>query len=216
MKIKAVIFDMDGVLIEAKDWHYEALNQALSLFGFEISRFEHLTVYDGLPTKTKLQRLTKEKGLPQHLHSFINKMKQNYTVNLIHNLCRPTFIHEYALSRLKKEGYKLALASNSIRKTIDLMMNKANLEDYFDLTLSNQDVTHPKPDPEIYTKAIEMLGFNPSECVVVEDNENGIRAAQGAGAHVLVVQDVTDVTYENIQAKIKSVESSNQKTGGQL
>ncbi|HCF3308648.1 TPA: HAD hydrolase-like protein, partial [Pseudomonas aeruginosa] len=53
--IKAVIFDMDGVLIEAKDWHYDALNKALNLFGYNISRHDHLTSYDGLPTSRKLE-----------------------------------------------------------------------------------------------------------------------------------------------------------------
>ena len=57
MEIKAIIFDMDGVLIEAKDWHYEALNRALSLFGMEISRYDHLVTYDGLPTTKKLEML---------------------------------------------------------------------------------------------------------------------------------------------------------------
>jgi len=61
-KIKAVIFDMDGVLIEAKDWHYEALNRALKVFGYAISRYDHLVTYDGLPTVMKLDMLTKEKG----------------------------------------------------------------------------------------------------------------------------------------------------------
>lgn len=55
VKIKAVLFDMDGVLVEAKDWHYEALNRALDVFGLPISRSEHLSQYDGLPTRTKHQ-----------------------------------------------------------------------------------------------------------------------------------------------------------------
>jgi beta-phosphoglucomutase len=79
-KIKAIIFDMDGVLIEAKDWHYEAMNRALGLFGLEITRQEHLTTYDGLPTKDKLLMLTRDKGLSPQLHSFINEMKQQYTM----------------------------------------------------------------------------------------------------------------------------------------
>lgn len=206
MKIKAVIFDMDGVLIEAKDWHYEALNQALSLFGYVINRHEHLTSYDGLPTKVKLERLSLEKGLPRSLHSFINEMKQQYTINLIHSYCRPRFNHEYALSRLKKEGYRLALASNSIRLTIDLMMEKAKLDHYLDMTLSNQDVKFPKPNPEIYTKAIQNLELQPDECLVVEDNEHGILAAKGSGAHVMVVKSVEDVSYENIMKKINLIE----------
>ena len=77
-KIKAVIFDMDGVLIDAKDWHYEALNRALELFGYTISRYDHLVTYDGLPTRKKLEMLTKERDLPKELHSFINEMKQQF------------------------------------------------------------------------------------------------------------------------------------------
>ena len=206
MKIKAVIFDMDGVLIEAKDWHYEALNRALKLFGYEINRFEHLTSYDGLPTSMKLKKLTLEKGLPVQLHSFINEMKQQYTVSMIQNLCRPRFNHEYALSKLKSEGYKLAVGSNSIRMTIEIMMNYAKLTDYFDFMLSNQDVKNPKPDPEIYLTAISKMNLKPENCLIIEDNENGIKAATASGAHLLVVKTVDDVKYDNIKNRILEIE----------
>ena len=206
MKIKAVLFDMDGVLIEAKDWHYEALNRALKLFGYEINRFEHLTSYDGLPTSMKLKKLTLEKGLPVQLHSFINEMKQQYTVSMIQNLCRPRFNHEYALSKLKSEGYKLAVGSNSIRMTIEIMMNYAKLTDYFDFMLSNQDVKNPKPDPEIYLTAISKMNLKPENCLIIEDNENGIKAATASGAHVLVVKTVDDVNYDNIKNRILEIE----------
>ena len=126
-KIKAIIFDMDGVLIEAKDWQYEALNQALELFGFTISRYDHLVTFDGLPTRKKLEMLSLEKGLPNGLHKFINHMKQIYTMEHVYMKCKPLFNHQYALSRLKHEGYGLALASNSVRITIDMMMEKADL-----------------------------------------------------------------------------------------
>lgn len=206
MKIKAVIFDMDGVLIEAKDWHYEALNRALKLFGYEINRFEHLTSYDGLPTSMKLKKLTLEKGLPVQLHSFINEMKQQYTVSMIQNLCRPRFNHEYALSKLKSEGYKLAVGSNSIRMTIEIMMNYAKLTDYFNFMLSNQDVKNPKPDPEIYLTAISKMDLKAENCLIIEDNENGIKAATASGAHLLVVKTVDDVNYDNIKNRILEIE----------
>src|SRR6266568_3529031 len=90
--IKAVVFDMDGVLIEAKDWHYDALNRALRLFGYEISRYDHITTFDGLPTRKKLQMLTAENGLPVELHEFINDMKQRYTMEIVNALCKPRFI----------------------------------------------------------------------------------------------------------------------------
>jgi HAD superfamily hydrolase (TIGR01509 family) len=206
--IQAIIFDMDGVLIEAKDWHYEALNKALRLFGYEISRFEHLTTFDGLPTKSKLEILSIEKGLPINLHNFINEMKQIYTEDFINNYCKPLFVHEYALSRLKNDGYHLAVASNSIRYTIELMMKKSCLINYLDFILSNQDVQKPKPDPEIYFNAINKLGLIPSECLIIEDNENGIKAAKGSGANVLIVESVYDVNYENINKRITQLNNN--------
>ena len=205
--IKAIIFDMDGVLIEAKDWHYEALNKALSLFGFEISRYDHLVTFDGLPTSRKLEMLTVERGLPRSLHGFINEMKQRYTMDYVYTCCKPRFIHQYALSRLKADGYRLALASNSIRKTVELMMDKACLTDYMECMLSNQDVTIAKPNPEIYLKAFAKLGgVKPEECLICEDNQNGIQAALASGAHLFKVDTVNDVTYANIKRRIDEIE----------
>lgn len=204
-KIKAVIFDMDGVLIDARDWHYEALNKALGLFGMAISRFDHLVTYDGLPTREKLKMLTMEKGFPEGLHGFINDLKQQYTIEEVIMKCRPVFHHQYALSRLKSEGYKLVVCSNSIKDTITHMLTKAGIIDYFDFYLSNQDVKKGKPDPEMYTTAITRLGLKPDECLVVEDNENGIRAALASGAHLLKVTGVNDVHYQSVTHRINEL-----------
>ena len=148
-KIKAVIFDMDGVLIDARDWHYEALNRALHLFGIEISRYEHLVTFDGLPTKKKLEMLTLEGRLPARLHGLINQLKQEYTMEMVYSKCKPIFQHQYALSQLKHAGYGLVVCSNSIKRTIDIMMERSKLIEYLNFFLSNEDVKHSKPDPEI-------------------------------------------------------------------
>ncbi|EEO23479.1 MULTISPECIES: HAD family hydrolase [Helicobacter] len=205
-KIRAVIFDMDGVLIEAKDWHYEALNKALGLFGMQISRYDHLVTFDGLPTKKKLEMLSMERNLPQGLHNFINQMKQLYTMQIVYTSCKPTFIHEYALSKLKSAGYKLAVCSNSIQATIETMMQKSALLQYLDFYLSNQDVKKPKPDPEIYNKAIGRLQLKPDEVMIIEDNDHGIKAAKATGANVMIVQSVLDVNLDNIQSHIDRFE----------
>ncbi|UVP38057.1 HAD family phosphatase [Bacteroides fragilis] len=207
-KIKAVIFDMDGVLIDAKEWHYEALNKALRLFGFEISRYDHLVTFDGLPTAKKLEMMTVERGLPKSLHQLINDMKQIYTMEYVYMKCKPLFVHQYALSRLKSEGFRLALASNSVRVTIDMMMEKADLNQYLDFSLSNQDVKKSKPDPEIYITAINRLGLSPEECLVVEDNQNGVKAALASGANLLKVETSNDVTYSNIINRINEIENN--------
>ena len=127
-KIRAVLFDMDGVLIDAKEWHFEALNRALALYGFKIPLSEHLIYYDGLPTKVKLQKLSNETGLPVELHDKINKKKQEFTMELVVERCRPNPIHELCLSELKSRGYHIACCSNSIRNTIETMMKYANLD----------------------------------------------------------------------------------------
>lgn len=206
VKIKAVLFDMDGVLIDAKDWHYEALNKALGLFGLSISRFDHLHTFDGLPTRVKLKLLSEQNYLPKNLHSFINKVKQSYTQQLIATRCKPTYCHEYALSHLRADGYKIAVCSNSIRKTIEAMMEKAALMKYLDLIVSNEDVKNAKPDPEIYINAIRAFGLKPQECLVLEDNPNGVQAGVASGAYVLKVASVYDVNYTNIKKKISRIE----------
>lgn len=206
MKIKAVIFDMDGVLIDAREWHYEALNAALKLFGAEISRYDHLVTFDGLPTRKKLEMLSLEGGFPRKLHGFVNELKQQYTLEITYTKCKPVFQHQFALSKLKAEGFKLVVASNSVRQTIELMMDKSGLRPYLDFYLSNEDVSKSKPDPEIYTAAINKLGLNPNECLIVEDNDNGVKAALASGAHLLRVENPNDVHYYNIKRKIGEIE----------
>jgi len=205
-KIKAVIFDMDGVLIDAREWHYEALNRALGVFGFTISRYDHLVTYDGLPTRKKLELLSRDQNLPAGLHSFLNELKQAYTIELIHAHCKPRFQHEFALSRLKAAGYRLAVASNSVRHSIDLMMEKSALAPYLFATVSNQDVSRSKPDPEIYLKTCELLGVKPTEALVVEDNPHGIAAARASGARVMVVEDPNDVTWDRVTEQLARAE----------
>jgi len=206
MKIKAVLFDMDGVLIEAKDWHYEALNQALEIFGITISRADHLTTFDGLPTLKKLEFLSLERGLPKELHKFINQLKQEYTMDIVYAKCRPTFIHQYALSKLRSMGYRTAVCSNSVRNSVEVMMERADLAPFLEYIVSNEDVKKGKPDPEMYTKAMKYFDLNPEECLIVEDNPNGIKAAKASGGHLLVVEDVSDVTLSNVLNKITNID----------
>jgi HAD superfamily hydrolase (TIGR01509 family) len=205
-KIKAILFDMDGVLIEAKDWHYEALNDALSIFGCEISLYDHLVTFDGLPTKHKLNMLSSLGKLPKDLHPIINIMKQKHTMRMILNKCKPLFNHQYAISKLHSEGYKMAVCSNSIRKSVEVMIEQAGLNQYFDFYVSNEDVEKGKPDPEMYNLAMNKMNLKPEECLILEDNENGIKAAVESGGNLLKIGEVTDVTYLVIKNRILELE----------
>lgn len=204
MTIKAILFDMDGVLIDARDWHYEALNKALSHFGYLISRDSHLSTFDGLPTKDKLQILSKSKNLPFGLHSHINKLKQKYTIQLSHEKCKPTFNHRFALSNLSKK-YKIAVCSNSIRNSIVTMMELSGLNEYIDLIISNEDVNRSKPDPEMYITAMKKFNVEPNETVILEDNEHGIEAAIASGGNLFKVATPDDVQLDVIEKFISKI-----------
>jgi len=196
---------MDGVLIDAREWHYEALNEALAIFGVEISLDSHLSTYDGLPTRVKLERLTMLGRIPRGLHETINSLKQRITIEKAHALCRPTFNHRYCLQQLKSRGYTLSVCSNSVRQTIDMFLKLAKLNDYCDLIVSNEDVLSPKPSPEMYLLAMERLQSAPSECLIVEDSDHGYQAAVDSGAHVIRVLNASEVTYQLINSFIASL-----------
>jgi HAD superfamily hydrolase (TIGR01509 family) len=205
-RISCVLFDLDGVLVDATEWHYIALNRALALFGFDITRYEHLSGYNGLPTRKKLEMLSVEKGLPAALHALLSRLKQVYTRDEILTKCRPVFEKEYMLSRLRKEGYRMAVCSNSIRESLQMMVQQSGLTEYFEFLVSNEDVSRSKPDPEIYTRAMTRMGVTPAETVIVEDSPHGLEAARRSGAHVCQVAGFTDVDYFKLRCAINRLE----------
>ncbi|NQW11379.1 MAG: HAD family phosphatase [Alphaproteobacteria bacterium] len=207
-QIKAVLFDMDGVLVDATEWHFEALNRALALFGLDINRFDHLDRYDGLPTKRKLEMLSREFGLPPSLHQFVYDLKQKFTLELVRANCHPNFDHQFALSRLHGRGLKLGVCSNAIRESVETIMEAAGLARFLDVVLSNEDVRNSKPDPEIYLKAYAALGLDPRECLIIEDNDYGVASATASGGHVFRVGGVSDVNYRAIMARINRIEDA--------
>lgn len=199
--IKYIIFDLDGVLVDAREMHYEALNRALAKFGYTITREEHLSTYDALPTKRKLEMLTAQKGLPIKLHDEIWRGKQEQTVAIINEMQADERMRGI-LRRLREESYTIIVCSNSVRESTKLMLLRKGLLEFVDFYLSNQDVLRSKPHPEMYLAAMIKAGALPKECLVVEDSHYGRQAAVDAGAYLCSVRDVPDVTYEKIKAAV--------------
>ena len=194
--IKFIIFDLDGVLVEAKNIHFEALNEALGS-KYEISWNEHLSKYDGLKTNQKLEMLTQDKGLPTELYKQVWDEKQRLTLQKLKDLKSDTQLM-VCMDLLVQHGYKLAVCSNSIRKTVLTVLSKLNIIENFDLILSNEDVKNSKPHPEIYWKAISQMGFLPEETLIVEDSPYGLLAASRSRASVMRVGSPKDISYNNI------------------
>ena len=210
--IKLIIFDLDGVLVEAKEIHYNTLNKALWEIGksnkYVISEAEHLSIYDGLKTSQKLELLTKNKGLHPDTYETIWSRKQQLTIDAISELQPDNRLIE-VFKELNKNGYKLACASNSIRRSVLVMLAKIGIIEYMDLIISNEDVKNSKPHPEMYWKAMSMMGCLPEETLIVEDSPHGLLAASRSKASIMRVGSPKEVTYINVCKHLNAEKMNN-------
>lgn len=208
--IKLILFDLDGVLVDAKKIHYDTLNEAISMFDSlcQISETEHLSIYDGLKTNQKLDLLSKNKGLSIDLHKQIWEKKQQLTIEAIAELeIDFNLINLFKL--LRSKGYKLGCCSNSIRRSVLVMLSKIGLIEYMDLILSNEDVKNAKPHPEIYWKAMSVMNCLPEECLIVEDSPTGLLSASRSRANILRVDNPKDLTVDKILNKLNNTKRMN-------
>ena len=206
---KFIIFDLDGVLISAKKIHFDTLNEALGTKD-AITWDEHLAIYDGLKTNQKLEMLTTSKGLPRSVHKRIWETKQKLTLERLAQLT-VNYDLQRIMASLSQDGYKIAVCSNSIRKTVLTVLAKLGIIEYMDLVLSNEDVRNSKPHPEMYWKAMAIMNFIPAETLIIEDSPNGLLAAARSKAHIMRVTTPKDVTYTNIIDKINQMKTNSIK-----
>ena len=213
MQNKLVIFDLDGVLIDSRELHYEALNNALMKVGsqYVISREEHLSTYDGLNTTKKLEMLSEKKGLDRKYFDQIWKDKQNATFDLIRKF---TINHtaKFIINQLKLKGWKVAVASNSIRETVRIALSSIGVLDEVDYIVSNQDVHFPKPFPEMYWRCMIALNVLPKSTIIVEDSHIGRQGAIDSGAILYPVENSNDLNGIKFMERIEQFERENQET----
>jgi len=209
-KIKLIIFDLDGVLVEAKNIHYQALNEALGK-KYAISWNEHLSTYDGLKTTQKLNMLTNRKGLSVDEHQSIWERKQQITLQKLKQLGTDDTLIEL-MDWLSTNGYKIAVCSNSIRKTVLTVLSKLGIMEFMDYIISNEDVDNSKPHPEMYWTAISKMKSLPEETLIVEDSPYGLLAAARSKSHILRVKNTKETTLENINNKLKQIETGEQQS----
>jgi HAD superfamily hydrolase (TIGR01509 family) len=208
MTNKLLILDLDGTLIESRDIHFEALNDALREVGEEyvISRDEHLSTYDGLNTTKKLEMLSTRKGLDRRYFDQIWKKKQEATFYHLSRL-GPNYAAQSIITTAKGRGWKVAVASNSIRETIRIALNAIGVLPMVDYIMSNEDVKYAKPFPEMYWRCMIALNALPKNTLIVEDSHIGRRGALDSGGHLLPVEDSYDLSVEKVINKMNELES---------
>lgn len=200
-KINTLIFDLDGTLICTKELHKNALNLALEKIdpSFIINDIEHKFTYDGLPTKKKLELLTKNKNLSVEHYDFIWKEKQKITSNLLKEEVKRDIEKINVFSYIKNNNFNIAIASNSIFETVKICLLNLGLTEYVDYFISNEDVRYPKPSPEIYLKTFIRFNISPKQALIFEDNEYGKASAIASGAKLIEVNHPDEINLTNIQ-----------------
>lgn len=202
---RAIIFDLDGVLIDSKELHYDALNLALKSINekYVISREEQRDTFEGMTTRSKLDILSHTRGLPRELHDYIWNLKQQYSAAMFED-----FPHDDDLvdmfKYIKGQGIEIGVASNSIRQTLTNCLHSLGIWRYVDVSLSNEDVKNPKPNPEIYNLCMVMLGSVPTSTIIFEDSEIGRTAAKQSNAFLVEVESRKDLTMRFVADKIVS------------
>ena len=207
---KLVIFDLDGVLIDSKDYHYDALNEALGE-EYAISREEHVSTYDGLPTTAKLELLSKNKGLPAERYEEIWRAKQENTLHIFKTKVDKDYELMGYFQQLVDEGYKIAVASNSIRNTVKIILLRLGLLEFVDIYVSNEDVVRNKPFPSMYWKCMMALGALPDDTVILEDSHIGRQGALDSKCHLVPIENRSDLNQAKIDRIKRILQSEKQK-----
>lgn len=200
---KLICFDLDGVLVDSKEIHYQALNEALAEISpkYVITPEEHISKYDGLPTTVKLDLLSRDKGLPTEDHQRVWNLKQKLTTDYFNEFEMDTQLIEL-LIQIKSAGIKVAVASNCIRKSVQNALYSLHLFPFIDYFVSADEVSRKKPAPDLYWQCMIQCNATPSNTLVFEDSHVGQQAALDSGAHVICVKNRLDLTAEKIQKGI--------------
>lgn len=207
--IKTIIFDLDGVLVDTKKVHFIALNLALKkVEKIEISYPDHLKIFDGLPTKSKIAILIDQGKIKKRNIKLIYDLKQSYTMKILQKEIKYSEKIEKLFFKLKKK-FKIGIATNSIKKTLNLCLNSLKIKKYVDYAISTNDIKFSKPHPEIYLKCLINLESMPSETLVLEDSYFGRIAAKEANCNLMPIKYLSDVTYVNINNFINNMNLKN-------
>jgi len=208
-KIKSIIFDLDGVLVDTKQIHYKALNKAFDKckIKHQIDYNDHLKIFDGLPTTEKLKILNKKKIIPKNKFKKIIEYKNFYT-NL--EISKTKFDKKvYEIFKSFSKNYKLAIASNAVRETLNICIKKLKIKNFLSFSISNKEILNAKPHPEIYLRCFVEMGLKPSEALIVEDSHAGRISALESGAHLLPVKELDTVNKKRINYYLKSLGKKN-------
>lgn len=197
---RAVVFDMDGVLLDSEPIGYEAMRVVMSAQGAPYDEVEN-DEFVGRTTSESFRILAARRGLQPEIDELVRQFCEE-KIRLIHETARPLPGVPEVLERLRAAGYRLALASSAEIPIIAATVEALGLVDCFEHRVSGEEVPRGKPAPDVFLEAARRLALAPRDCLVVEDSRNGLLAARAAGMRCAVVpcsatlgHDFTEADY---------------------
>lgn len=197
--MKAIIFDMDGLMIDSERLYFESERETARSFGKEV-KDETLWRMMGRKPIESMQVFSDDLGLDIPAQKLVEIRNELYVGKLMKDLVPMKGLYE--MLEEFKGRMAMSIATGSPLKLLDLILDRLDIKSYFDVLQASDDIVNGKPDPEIYLKTIDKLGVRPEECIVLEDSSNGARAGKNAGCYTIAVpseythmQDFSFVDY---------------------
>ena len=203
--IKAIIFDMDGVLIDSEPLYFKANVLSLKPHGIDLTKDDYLEFGVAKGIKNLYIKLSEKYGVELD-HDLVNELKRKYLTDLMRTRLQPRPGAKELLDLLE-DKYLLGLASSSGRKTINESLSAVNMRKYFKEISSGADVEQTKPFPDVYLNVAEKLCVEPESCVAIEDSESGVTAGKRAGMKVIAAPNdfTASMNFDDADIKIDSL-----------
>ena len=191
--MKAIIFDMDGVLILTEKMHYHSYCEVCKKYDCKLSQKDYNEFFAGKRTAEAFSVFLESKGKSKSLVANMVTEFRNIKRNILNNEIKK-FISlrkgiKTNLRKIRHKGFKLAIATSTIKEFTDKIIKEFDLGKYFDEIITAEDVSKGKPNPQVYLLAAKRLKVDPSNCIVIEDAENGIESAKNAGMVCIAIKD---------------------------
>lgn len=189
--LKALLFDLDGTLIDSEYFHFECWNEILTPANAQLTYDDWLKNYAGVPLPTNAKKLIEKYGILTPFEEIVER-RENLTIERLKttDVNLMPFVLE-TLEFFKEKGLTLALVTSSPRKDVEAIFERNGLAHFFKLIITRTEVTNSKPHPESYELCCELLGISKNECIVFEDTINGVKSAKAANLVCYAVQSNT-------------------------
>ena len=212
--IQTVIFDMDGVIIDSEPVYFNIDKQMFEELNIAVSFEEHCS-YVGTSSQNMWNAIIKKHGIADQPEELMRKEYSLYKEHLVNaNDLQPIDGVVELINELYKNNFKLVLASSSRMETIDIVLNKFKLVEFFMAKVSGSELAHSKPHPEIFLKSAQLIKSEPGECIVIEDSKNGVTAAKAAGMKCIGFLNPSsgDQDLKNADMVVRSLKGLNADT----